>query len=213
LQLVYVNVKERYVIFIPPHRGWINHNIWWPITGRNPIIHKMDTRFFSRCSHACRHANPRCVDLHLVVQRLIGNPKPSSPRALQEPTTSEIAQWHEQFTRVAFDAPPGKATTPLTNHREVAKNKHHSCHNSSAASKPSRWRQPPRETRIPQPMLTQVLTRYKLTSKYTWDHSISLWFVNQVREMSGREYAQLKRMSKCPRALPLSQPISIYRCP
>jgi hypothetical protein len=79
----------------------------------------------------------------------------------------------------------------------VAKNKHHSCYNSSAASKPSRWQQPPRVTRIPQPMLTQVPTRCKLTRKYTWDHSNSLWFVNQTREMSEREYAQLKRMLEC----------------
>jgi hypothetical protein len=35
---------------------------------------------------------PRCIDQHLVVQRLIGNPKPSSPRAPQEPTASEVAQ-------------------------------------------------------------------------------------------------------------------------
>jgi hypothetical protein len=137
---------------------------------------------------------PHCVDHHFVVRWLIGNPKPSSPRAPQEPTASEVTQWHEQFTRVAFGVPPRKAQHPLTNHWEVAKNKHHSCHNSSAASKPSRWRQPLRVTRIPQPMLTQVPTRCKLTSKCTRDHSNSLWFVNQAREMSGRGCAQLKRM-------------------
>jgi hypothetical protein len=61
-------------------------------------------------------------------------------------------------------------------------------------SKPSRWRQPPRETRIPQQKNTQVPTRYKFTSKCTWDHSISLWLGNQVREISERGCAQLKRM-------------------
>jgi hypothetical protein len=29
------------------------------------------------------------------------------------------------------------------------------------------------------------------------DHSILLWISNQVREMSGREYAQLKRILGC----------------
>jgi hypothetical protein len=82
----------------------------------------------------------------------------------------------------------------VLDHREVAKNKHHSCHNSSAASKPSRWRQPPRVTRIPQPKITQVPLRCKLISTMHLDHSISLWISNQARKMSGREYAQLKRM-------------------
>jgi hypothetical protein len=184
------------MIFIPSRRGWTNHNIWWPITGRNSIIHKINTRFFSRASRACRHANPRCVDLHLVVRQLIGNPKPNSPRAPQEPTASEVTRWHEQFTRVAFGAPPGKAQHPSQKSWEVAKNKHHSCHNSSTASKPSRWRQSPKITRIPQPKITQVSLRCKLTITMHLDHSISLWISNQAREMSGREYAQLKRMSR-----------------
>jgi hypothetical protein len=59
-------------------------------------------------------------------------------------------------------------------------------------SKPSRWWQPPRDIRIPQQMNTQVPTRCKLTSKCTWDHSISLWLGKQAREMSGRGCAQLK---------------------
>jgi hypothetical protein len=64
-------------------------------------------------------------------------------------------------------------------------------------SKPSRWRQPPRVTGIPQLNRSPSATRCKLTSKYTWDHSISLWISNQVREMSEREYAQLKRIPRC----------------
>jgi hypothetical protein len=35
---------------------------------------------------------PRYVDHHFVVRRLIGNPKPSSLRAPQEPTASEVTQ-------------------------------------------------------------------------------------------------------------------------
>jgi hypothetical protein len=51
---------------------------------------------------------PRCVDHHFVVRRLIGNLKPSSPRAPQELIASEVTQWHDQFTRVTFGASPGK---------------------------------------------------------------------------------------------------------
>jgi hypothetical protein len=35
---------------------------------------------------------PYCVDHHFMVRRLIGNPKPSSPRVPQEPTASEVTQ-------------------------------------------------------------------------------------------------------------------------
>jgi hypothetical protein len=159
---------------------------------------------------------PRCVDHHFMVRRLIGNPKPSSPKS----TTRTYRKWGNSITRAIYKScfwrSAREGTTPLTNHREVAKNKHHSCHYSSTASKPSRWRQPPRVTRIPQPMLTQVSTRYKLISKFTWDHSNSLWFINQAREMSRREYAQLKRMLGCQKVqerLPLAGQYIFIRVP
>jgi hypothetical protein len=148
LQVVCGNVNGEDMIFIPPRRGWTNHNIWWPITGTNPIIHKMNTRFFSQGSRACRHANPRCVDLHLVVQWLIGNPKPSSPRAPQEPTANEVAQWHEQFTRVAFGAPPGKAQHPSQIIRRWPRTS--TTLATTPLLPPSHLGGGPRETRIPQ---------------------------------------------------------------
>jgi hypothetical protein len=69
-----------------------------------------DNQFFFRGSCACWHASPRCVDQHLVVQLkrcctnlvcIIGHRK-NLP-------TSEVPQWHEQFTKVSFGAPSGKA--------------------------------------------------------------------------------------------------------
>jgi hypothetical protein len=45
------------------------------------------------------HYVPVVSTTTFLVRWLIGNPKPSSPRAPQEPTTSEVTQWHEQFTR------------------------------------------------------------------------------------------------------------------
>jgi hypothetical protein len=65
-------------------------------------------------------------------------------------------------------------------------------------------------------MLTQVATRCKLTSKCTWDHLNSLWFVNQVRKMSEREYAKLKRMLGCQNVqerLPLTSQYIFIRVP
>jgi hypothetical protein len=65
-----------------------------------------------------------------------------------------------------------------------------------------------------QPKITQVLIRYKLTSTMHLDHSILLWISNQAREMSGREYAQLKRTWECqkyPREFPKSWPTHIYK--
>jgi hypothetical protein len=82
---------------------------------------------------------------------------------------------------------PHKSPEPATNNLQLVPD-------LLRCSKPSRWWQPPRETRIPQQMNTQVPTRCKLTSKYTWDHSISLWLGKQAREMSGTGCAQLKRM-------------------
>jgi hypothetical protein len=63
-------------------------------------------------------------------------------------------------------------------------------------------------------MLTQVPTRCKLTIIMDLDHSISLWISNQAREMSGREYAQLKRMLGCQNIqerAPLAGQTCIYR--
>jgi hypothetical protein len=78
--------------------------------------HIRDTRFFSRGSHACQHASPRCVDQHLVVHRakrcctnlihIIGHHK-NLP-------TSEVTQRHKQSTKVIFLLSTGKGTRPLT---------------------------------------------------------------------------------------------------
>jgi hypothetical protein len=59
-------------MFILPRRGMNQSQCRKPITGRNPIKHKMDTRFFSRGSRACLYTSPRCVDQHLMVQQLRG---------------------------------------------------------------------------------------------------------------------------------------------
>jgi hypothetical protein len=56
------------------------------------INHKGDAQFFFEVHVLAGTLHPRCVDHHFVVRRLIGNLKPSSPRAPQEPTVTEITQ-------------------------------------------------------------------------------------------------------------------------
>jgi hypothetical protein len=87
------------------HRETINHNI------------KRDTKIFSWSSRAWRHASPHCVDQHYVVRRLIGNPHPSSPRVPQEPTTSEVTQWHAQYIIATLWLFGREGAKPLTSHR------------------------------------------------------------------------------------------------
>jgi len=61
---------------------------------------------------------PRCVDQHFVVRRLIGIPHPSSPRAPQGPTTSEVAQRHAQSTNGCLWLSTGVCTKPSQSPRD-----------------------------------------------------------------------------------------------
>jgi hypothetical protein len=107
--------------------------------------------------------------------------------------TSEVTQWHEQFTLRRF---AGEGAIPLTRSPEPATNNHQHVADLHRCSKPSRWWQLSRVTRNLQPQRSPSATRCNHSSKYTYNHSISLWIRNQAREMSGREFAQLTRMSK-----------------
>jgi hypothetical protein len=125
--------------FIPTCRGkWTNEEYQYEANHQETINHniKRDTKIFSRGSRACRHASPRCVDQHYVVWQLIGNPHPSSPRAPQEPTTSEVTQWHAQYIRATLWLFAGEGAKPLASHRSQPRTTSNSCRTSSAA--PSR---------------------------------------------------------------------------
>jgi hypothetical protein len=103
--------------FIPTCKGkWINEEYQCEANHRETINYniKRDTKIFSRGSRACRHGSPRCVDQHYVVRRLIGYPHPSSLRAPQEPTASEIIQWHAQYIRATLWLFTGEGAKPLT---------------------------------------------------------------------------------------------------
>jgi hypothetical protein len=113
-------------------------------------------------------------------------------------------------------------TLPLTLRRgrhnpsqspKVAKNNHQLLPTPLSCSKPSRWWQPLRETKISQQINHQVLTRCNLTMQMHLNHSISLRICKEAREMSGRGVAWLKvltSMSKNAREIALSRPTSIY---
>jgi hypothetical protein len=72
-------------------------------------------------------------------------------------------------------------------------------------SKPSRWRQPPRVTRNPQPQWSPSATRCNHSNKCTWNYSQSHYDDESMMEMSGRCFLRLTRMSsmsKCQESEP-----------
>jgi hypothetical protein len=115
-----------------------------------------NTWFFSRGSRACWHASPLCVD-HTLGGSWANwhHAKPTLGHRKNLPEV-RVTQWQKQSNRVPFGSPPGKGQEPLTNHREMATNNHQLVPMLLHYSKPSRWRQPPRVTRKPQPQRSQV---------------------------------------------------------
>ena len=65
--------------------------------------HNGDTQFSPEVHVLADTLRPRCVDQHLVVQWLRGVARTSSSLGHHKNLpTSEVAQWHEQSTRVTF---------------------------------------------------------------------------------------------------------------
>jgi hypothetical protein len=82
-------------------------------------------------------------------------------------------------------------------------------------SKPSRWRQPPRVTRKSQQEQSPSATKCNHSSKYTWNHSISLWMHNQERgewERFASAHMDVSMIKISKRVSPI-RPTSIYRAP
>jgi hypothetical protein len=136
------------------------------------INHNGDTRFFSRGSRACWHASPRCVDQHLVVQWLRGIVT-NLVHTLDTARTYPQVRWLNDMSNpleLPFGSPPGKVQDPSQS-LEPAMNNHQHVPMLLCCSKPSRWRQPPRVTRILQPQRSPSATRCNHSSKCTWNHS------------------------------------------
>jgi hypothetical protein len=71
-------------------------------------------------------------------------------------------------------------------------------------------------TRIPQPKITQMPLRCKLTITMHLDHSFSLWISNQARKMSGEGVCLAQedvKIIKSSREAPKSRPPTIYKPP
>jgi hypothetical protein len=94
-----------------------NNIIWRPITGRQ------ETQYFVHPVFTCAPTSyvTGCVDQHLdgsSVRPSSHLPLKARPaRHRKTPLSSEVTQWHAQFTRVAFGVPPRKAHEPLTINR------------------------------------------------------------------------------------------------
>jgi hypothetical protein len=81
------------------------------------------------------------------------------------------------------------------NHWETSTNNHQLVLMLLRCSKQSRWRQPPRVTRISQPQWSPSATRCNHSSKYTRNHSQSHYDDELMMEISGRCLLRLTRMS------------------
>jgi hypothetical protein len=95
----------------------------------------------------------------------------------------------------------GRHKTPH-NHREMAMNNHQLVLMLLCCSKPSRWWQPPRVTRNPQPQRSPCATRCIHSSKCNRNHSQSHYDDESMMKMSERCLLRLTRMYhrwKCPR--------------
>ena len=138
------------------------------------IKHNWDTDFSPGVHVLAGTLCPCCVDQHLVVRRLRGVARTSSPLGHRKNRpTSEVAQWHEQSTRVTFRLSAREGTKTPHNHQEMTKNNHQLVPLLLRCSKPSRWRQPPILTRKSQPNRFPSTTRCNHSSKCTWNHSQS----------------------------------------
>ena len=100
------------------------------------------------------------IEVHLLVGKLVlvvaihslGGSRanwhhtPHPQQCAAQPTQDVDHTSHEQSTRVSFGSPSGKGQEPLTITTIGAKDNHLPPLDDPRCTKPSRWRQPPRET-------------------------------------------------------------------
>jgi len=127
------------------------------------IKHNWDTDFSPEVHVLPGTLRPRCVDQHLVVRRLRGVARTSSSLGHRKNRlTSEVTQWHEQSTRVAYSTPPRNKPknhsqiSPWLGADTITKSPHQSIN-----PQPSRWQQSPRVIRNPQSQQSPSATRMK----------------------------------------------------
>ena len=118
LQLVCKNINEWVGWLYRRVEEWTNYKMnTKSITGRIPKGKRQP--IFSRGSRVCQHAtSPLCRRTlgGSMVKRCCTNIVHTIGHHKNLPT-SEVTQWHEQFTRVTFWLFVGEGTTPLTSNR------------------------------------------------------------------------------------------------
>jgi hypothetical protein len=128
-----------------------------------------DNQFSSEVHVLAGTLHPYCVNQHLVVRRLISTTQLAHhKRRCKNLPTSEVTQWHEQRIRATLRLFAREGARPLTRWPESATNNHQLMPKLLHCFKPSRWWQPPRETRNPQPQRSPSATKCNHSSKCTW---------------------------------------------
>jgi hypothetical protein len=147
--------------------------------------------FFSRGSRACRHVSPRCVDHTLggsAANRCFTNLAQQMGTARIYPQV-RVTQWYEQFTRVAFGAPPGnKPKNPSQYNTWLGADTITKSPHQSTNHQPSRWQQSPRVTRNPQSQSPPNATKYATSNAHTRvsPKSSHEWAPSLKKERRGR---------------------------
>jgi hypothetical protein len=125
--------------------------------------------FFSRGSHVCQHASPRCVDRSLggsVANRCFTNLAHMLGTTRTYPKSEGSSMTHS--TRVALRGSHGVRTIPLTNPSPEPRTIFtRASQRRPQSTKTSRWWQSPRVTRNPQSQRFSSATKCKSSNAHT----------------------------------------------
>ena len=122
-----------------------------------------------------------------MVRQLRGVARTSSTQLDTTRTYPQVRQLNDMSNPLglSFGVPPRKAQNPSQS-PEMATNNYQLVLNLLCCSKSSRWWQPPKETRNPQPQRSPSATRWNHSSKCTWNHSQSHYDDESIVEMNRR---------------------------
>jgi hypothetical protein len=106
----------------------------------------MAQRFFTEVHLPAGKLVPIVVIYSLEGSRANRHHTPNPQSGATQPTQDEDHTSHEQSTRVSFGSPSGKGQEPLTITTIGSRDGHVPPLDDPRCTRPSRWRQPPRET-------------------------------------------------------------------
>jgi hypothetical protein len=142
-------MQERMALIIPTYQGMSQSQD--DGANQSQSIKKSsdndDTRFFFTKVHLLASKLVLVMTIHsLGGSRSNWYHTPNPQPGATQPTQDKDHTSHDQSTRVSFDSPQGKYQEPLTITTIGVGDKHLPPLDDPRCSKPSRWRQPPRET-------------------------------------------------------------------